>query len=140
MLTGINHIGIVVRELDPWIDFLSKAFGMHESRRLNLPEIGQLSCMMALGDQEVFELMMPLNSEGVVGRYLDRFGEGIHHLSFKTNDIMSEGARLTDLGVKVFGEGEADGQQMAFLHPKTCLGILYELAEEKTLSETRKEN
>jgi len=130
MFTGINHIGLVVRDIEPWVEFLTKAFGMHETRRLDFLEMGQRSCLMAFGDQEAFELMMPLNEDGVVGKYLERFGEGIHHISLKTSNINSDAARLTEIGIKVFGETVVEGQQMAFVHPKTSLGILYELAEQ----------
>lgn len=131
MFTEINHIGLAVKDVEPWIEFLSKAFGMYVTRRINFPEMGQHSCMLALGEHEVFELMMPLNELGVIGKYLKTHGEGIHHISIKTDDIASEVKHLTELGVTVFGETVVEGQQMAFIHPKTSLGILYELAENK---------
>lgn len=131
MFLGINHIGIVVKDIDKWVDFLSKAFGAEEVTRVDLPDRGQCSSILSVNGQNVFELMAPIGDGGVVGKYLDTRGEGIHHISFKTDDLDADEARLTEAGVTVFGKADVKGQMMAFTHPKTSLGILYELAEVK---------
>jgi len=130
---GINHIGVVVQDVDKWVDFLSRAFGAEEVFRTDLPERGQCSCIMAINGQNVFELMAPIGDGGVVGKYLETYGEGFHHISLKTNDLEADTQALTRCGVNVFGRSVVEGQLMAFTHPKTSLGLLYELAEEKNV-------
>lgn len=131
MFLGVNHIGLVVRDIDKWSEFLTKAFGAEEVARVDLPDRGQCSCIMALDGNNVFELMAPIGDGGVVGKYLETRGEGIHHISLKTDDLDADEARLTEAGVTVFGKADVKGQMMAFTHPKTSMGILFELAEFK---------
>ena len=86
MFKGINHIGIVVKDIDATLEFMEKAFGAREIRRMSIPEAGQISCMLAIGDDE-FELMEPIGDSGVVGKFLASHGEGLHHISLKTDDL-----------------------------------------------------
>ena len=131
MFHGVNHIGIVVRDINKWVDFLTKAFGAEEVGRIDLPDRGQCSCVMALNGRNVFELMAPIGDGGVVGKYLETRGEGIHHISLKTDNLDADEIKLTEAGVTVFGKANVEGQMMAFTHPKTSMGILFELAEVK---------
>ena len=131
MFIGVNHIGLVVQDIDKWSEFLAKAFGAEEVARIDLPDRGQCSCIMALDGKNVFELMAPIGEGGVVGKYLKTRGEGIHHISLKTNDLDADEARLTEAGVTVFGKADVEGQMIAFTHPKTSMGVLFELAEFK---------
>lgn len=130
LFTGINHIGIVVKDIDTWVDFLSRAFGAQEVGRVDLPEMGQCSCVMAMNGQNVFELMMPIGETGVVAKYLATHGEGFHHISVKTDAYEADTQRLHESGVKTLSEVVLRGGRMSFTHPKTSQGILFEIAEQ----------
>ena len=127
MFKGFNHVGIVVSDVDAMLNILGKAFGVKERERLVLQEAGQVSSLVSLGEDEL-ELMAPLG-EGTVQKYLEMHGPGLHHISLKTDDFDNDCAALESAGIKVFGKTELDGKKIAFAHPKTTGGILYEILE-----------
>jgi len=125
MITGINHIGLVVKNIDETLAVLSNLFGAREIGRKAFPEMGQTSCLIAIGESQ-FELMEPLGSEGVVPKFLAKNGEGFHHISLLSTDLNADCSELEKKGVKIVSKGE----NVAFPHPKNTRGILYEIAEE----------
>jgi len=126
MITGINHVGLVVKNIDDYLKLLSDLFGAKEIGRRSYPELGQTSCLVAIGDSK-YELMEPIGTEGVVPKFLEKNGEGFHHISLLSNDLDADCANFEKNGARILTRDD----NMAFLHPKTTGGILYEIATEE---------
>jgi methylmalonyl-CoA/ethylmalonyl-CoA epimerase len=126
MIKGINHIGLVVKNIDETLGLLSGLFGAREIGRKAFPEIGQTSCLVAIGDSK-YELMEPLGSEGVVPKFLAKNGEGFHHISLESSDLDADCENLENHGAKII----ARAGKIAFTHPRTTGGIVYEIEEIK---------
>lgn len=134
MITGFNHVGIAVKELDPVIEIMKELFGAEIIIRKAFPEAGQESAILSVGAGQV-ELMAPIGDEGVVAKYLETRGPGLHHISLKAEDFDNDIKELADKGVKIFGNTEVFGKKVCFAHPKSTGGILYEILEPYTADE-----
>ena len=126
MIKGINHIGVCVKSIDEFLEPLKKSFGAREIKRVSMPERNQTSCIVEFGtDGSRYEVMEPIGEAGVVWDYLQKKGPGLHHVSLNVDDIETDCAMLESNGVKIIGKTKG----IAFTHPKTTGGILYELAD-----------
>ena len=121
------HIGICVHSVDAMIDLLRDSLGVSDVSYVDMPERGQRSAYVTVGDEGVrLELMEPLGDKGgTVASFLEKHGEGLHHLSFAVDDVVETGAAFEAQGCRLIGK--ANG--LAFVHPKTAFGILYELTD-----------
>lgn len=129
MIKGINHIGMVVKSIDEALEFLKNAYGAEEVERRAFPEVGQVSCLVRIGNDN-FELMEPLGEKGgVVAKFLAEKGEGFHHISLISDNVDEDCERLEKQGVVIFGKATVGNLKGAFTHPKTTKGVLYELTE-----------
>jgi methylmalonyl-CoA epimerase len=129
MIKGINHIGIVIRNIDEVVAFLKEAFGGEEISRIEYPELKQVSALVRIGNS-FFELMEPTSSDGVVGKFLETKGGGLHHISLLCDDVIKFCEKLEANGLQIISKLFEGGSKAAFLHPKNTKGILFELAEE----------
>lgn len=127
MITGINHVGLVVKSIDETIELMNKFMNVQELQRIPLKPMGQTSCELQFGDSR-YELMEPLGEGGVVADFLNKTGGGFHHISLKSDDFDADIERFKAAGVKIIGISELNGIRYAFTHPKTSGGILYEIA------------
>lgn len=130
MITGLNHIGIVVKDIDETMRLFSRVFGAEEIGRKTFAELGQTSALIRIGDFRI-ELMAPHGDKGVVPDFLKKRGEGLHHISVITDDIDVEDAHLAENGVKAMGKtpkGVEDDRVM-FTHPRETNGIVFEIVE-----------
>ena len=130
MITGLNHIGIVVKDIDETMRLFSRMFGAEEIGRKTFAELGQTSALIRIGDFRI-ELMAPHGDKGVVPDFLKKRGEGLHHISVITDDIDVEAAHLAENGVKAMGKtpkGVEDDRVM-FTHPRETNGIVFEIVE-----------
>ncbi len=127
MLTEILHIGFVVKSIDATLEQLKK-LGASEIGRKEMPTIGQTSALIQLGNVR-YELMEPLGDTGVVPKYLEKHGEGFHHISFKCDSADKEAARLIAEGVTLLNKVPGDGKTKFFTSPKTTGGVVYEVNE-----------
>ena len=130
MIKGINHVGVVVESIDDVLGFLHDAFGAEEVRRVEFPQLKQVSSIIQIGDGS-FELMEPTASDGTVGKFLEGKGGGLHHVSLLCDDIESVCAELEKKGVTIIGKMFDKPPKVAFIHPKSAKGILFELAEKE---------
>lgn len=127
MITGLNHIGIVVDNIDRTILTLEMLFGARELERNAFPELGQTSCMVQLGNS-LLELMEPIGDQGVVSKFLATRGQGLHHISLLTDDLDGEAAAIKKRGVRILGD--LNGKlRVVFTHPKDTNGVIYELTD-----------
>ncbi|MCR4443442.1 MAG: VOC family protein [Peptococcaceae bacterium] len=128
MLKELLHIGFVVRSIDETMKSLLK-LGAVELGRKAFPETGQTSALISIGNTR-YELMEPLGENGVVPKYLEKHGEGFHHISFLCGNVDEECARLEREGIKVLNKTIGDGKHKFFTHPKSSGGIIYEISEQ----------
>ena len=128
VIIGINHVGFVVESIDDVLEFLRRAYNAKEIDRHEFPELGQVSCLVQIGDGK-FELMEPLGNVGVVPNFLKTKGEGFHHISLLSDNFEKDCEKLEDQGVKLIGKSYEGPFKVAFTHPKSSKGVIYEIAE-----------
>ncbi len=131
MLTKINHIGIAVQSLDAAIPFYRDNLGMAFAGIEEVPEQKVRVAMLEVGESKI-ELLEPTSSESPVAKFIEKNGAGIHHIAYEVTDIEAAIARLLSDGVRMVDEkprNGAHGTRIAFIHPKTTLGVLTELCQ-----------
>ncbi len=128
MIKGINHVGIVVKNIDEVLDFLREAFGAREIQRMDVPMMKQVSSVVRIGD-DCFELMEPTAPDGPAGSFLEAKGGGLHHISLLCEDVEALCEKLESQGLKIVSKVLEGPFRVAFLHPKSGKGILYELTD-----------
>ncbi len=127
MITGLNHIGIVVESIDRTIETLESIFGAKELDRKSFPELGQTSCMVQIGDS-LLELMEPIGTKGVVPKFLADHGQGLHHISLLSDDVKQEYLTIAEKGIRVLGDPDSK-LRVVFTHPKDTNGVIYEVTD-----------
>ena len=130
MIEGLAHIGVAVKDIDEGISFFKEKFGaVLDTSKVEdgkMDVVLHISALVKVGDV-AFELMQP-TQEGVgpVGKFIAQKGEGLHHISLKVDKFQSAKEDFESKDLRVMGEMAG---VMAFLHPKTCKGILVEFTE-----------
>jgi methylmalonyl-CoA/ethylmalonyl-CoA epimerase len=127
----INHVAIVVPDIEAALSFWRDALGLELSHVEDMPEQESVVAFLPLGESEV-ELVEPTTDTSGLARYLAKRGPGMHHLCFEVDDIEATLARLKDQGVQLINEEPtvgAGGRKIAFVHPKSTGGVLVELYE-----------
>lgn len=123
MIKKINHVGFAVKDIDTHLKLLSGAFGAEEIKRKSFAPMGQTSCILSIGEGK-YELMEPYGDQpGVVSRFLEKRGEGFHHISLLSDDLEGDVAKAESAGIR-FVTKLPDA---AFTDPKTSGGIVYEI-------------
>ncbi len=133
MLTSINHIGIAVKDLEASIEVFRKIFQFENIHREVVEEQGVSVGSFKVGDV-LIELTQPTREDSPVGKFLEKKGEGIHHIGFNTDNIQGDLDRLKAEGVQLINEVPRPGahdMQIAFLHPKSTNGVLTEICQHK---------
>jgi len=130
MLKGISHIGIAVRNLDEAIKVYTEALGAKLEEIHRAPEAGMRAAMLSVGGDKL-ELIEPIGTEGVIAKFLESRGEGIHHISIEVDDIVKTLKSLSDKGIRLIDTKPRQGIEgkIAFIHPKAMNGVLIELVE-----------
>ncbi|WP_131113225.1 methylmalonyl-CoA epimerase [Lichenihabitans psoromatis] len=133
MLKRLNHVAIVVPDLDKAVSLYQNVLGAHVSAPQDLPEHGVTVVFIDLPGSKV-ELVAPLGDASPVATFLARNPQGgMHHLCYEVGDLIDTRDRLLAQGLRVLGDGQpsigAHGRPVLFLHPKDCAGTLIELEE-----------
>lgn len=130
MLKKIHHVGIVVRNLEEAYSFYRDALGLHLHKTAEVRDQGVRAALLTCGHSEI-ELLEPIDPTGSVARFLEKRGEGIHHICFETDDVERELAAAKAKGIPVIDQKPRTGLagKICFLHPKGTAGILIEFAE-----------
>ena len=123
MIKGLGHIGICVSDNKKAEEFFTKLLDAKLCSVVDYPDMGQKSAYYSLADGTMIEVMTPTREGGVVDKFLKKHGEGFHHISLKTDDIKETVIKLEDSSCRIVSGGE----DFAFLHPSSGLGVLYEL-------------
>ncbi|MDX1662596.1 MAG: methylmalonyl-CoA epimerase [Candidatus Promineifilaceae bacterium] len=127
----INHIAIVVPDLESAQQFWVETLGLPLERVAEVPEEAVRVAFLPAGDAEI-ELLQPTDDESGVARFMDKRGPGIHHLCLEVDDIEATMARLREGEVELINEiprMTGDGKKYAFIHPRSTGGVLIELYE-----------
>jgi methylmalonyl-CoA/ethylmalonyl-CoA epimerase len=127
----IDHIGVVVDDLDSAVELYGSRFGMPEVHRETVEEFDVEAVLLDVGDGHV-ELLRPLSAESGIGRFLEENGPGMHHVAYQTDDIDSALQAVRESGLRLIDEEPRRGirnSRVAFLHPKSTGGVLTELVE-----------
>ena len=129
MIEKIHHIGIAVHSLDDALKFYRDTFGLHVHAQAEIEDQGVKAALLTIGDSEI-ELLQPLSAESPVGKFLERKGEGLHHICFQTPDVDADLEALKAKGVELVDQKPRRGiaGMICFLHPKASRGVLVELA------------
>jgi len=131
MIRQLDHLGIAVRSIDERLAFWREALGLEPERREELPSEKVRTAFLPVEGLHL-ELLEATSADSPIARFLDRRGEGIHHVCFRVEDIDQAVRRLRAAGVPLVGEAPrpgAGGCRVAFIHPKGTGGILVELSE-----------
>jgi methylmalonyl-CoA/ethylmalonyl-CoA epimerase len=136
LLTRIDHIGIACRDLSATIAFYESAFGLTLISQETNPEQGVREAMMQISDAPAgtsyVQLLEPLGPDTPVGRFLDRRGEGIHHVGYGVADITAALDAIGATGIRLLDARPRHGSMgatIAFLHPADVGGVLTELVQ-----------
>ncbi len=127
----IDHIGIAVTNLDRAAALYTMGLGLEMVKTETVSSQGVRVGFIPL-DESAIELLEPLKADSPVGRFLEKHGEGMHHLCIEVEDIVAELARLKQQGVRLINEEPAQGaggKLVAFVHPKSANGVLLELTQ-----------
>ncbi len=129
----IEHIGIAVTNLETAISFYENVLGL---KCYNIEEVADQKVRTAFFKvgQTKIELLESTDPEGPVGKFIEKKGEGIHHIAFSVENIEDQLEHATEMGVRLIDckpRKGAEGLDIAFLHPKSTSGVLIELCENK---------
>ncbi len=130
MSVKINHIGIAVQSLEERLGFW-EILGLEAGGAETVESEKVRVSFLPVGESRI-ELLEPTDGESAVGRYLARRGEGIHHIALEVDGLDQMLEKLRAAGIAVLGDGArpgAEGGRVAFLHPRSCGGVLVELVE-----------
>ncbi|NVO11230.1 MAG: methylmalonyl-CoA epimerase [Bacteroidales bacterium] len=132
-LSHIEHIGIAVKNLNEAITYYEKTFGL---KCYNIEEVKEQKVKTAffMVGQTKIELLESTDPEGPIGKFLEKKGEGIHHMAFAVKNIEEALQDAEKSGVTLIDKTPrkgAEGLDIAFLHPKSTFGVLTELCEDK---------
>ncbi|NHM05979.1 methylmalonyl-CoA epimerase [Flavobacterium sp. CYK-4] len=128
----IEHIGIAVKDLEVSNNIFEKLFGAPPYKSEAVESEGVLTSFFQNGPNKI-ELLVATNPESPIAKFIEKKGEGIHHIAFDVADIHAEIKRLQDEGFIVLNETPkkgADNKLVAFLHPKSTNGVLIELCQD----------
>lgn len=131
-MNKIEHIGIAVKDLKVSNELFTKLFGTANYKTEVVESEGVNTSFFKVGDNKI-ELLEATKKDSPIAKFIDKKGEGIHHIAFDVDDIESEIERLKKEGFRVLNEAPkrgADNKLVAFLHPKSSNGVLIELCQE----------
>ena len=131
MIKGIDHVAIAVKSIDEARKFWVDTLGLKLSHIEEVLDQQVRVAMLKAGDVTI-ELLEPLSPDSSIQRFLDKRGEGLHHLTLRTDDLVGQLDKLNEANVALIDEQPrlgAGDSRIAFLHPKSAHGVLVELCE-----------
>jgi len=131
----IEHIGIAVNDLEASVSFYERIFGLKCYNIEEVPEQKVRTAFFMIGETKL-ELLESTSPESPIGKFIEKRGEGVHHLAFAVSNIEEQLTHLEEKGVVLIDKNPrkgAEGLDIAFLHPKSTSGVLIELCENKKI-------
>ena len=129
----IEHIGIAVTNLEASVAFYEKVFDLKCYNIEDVPEQKVRTAFFMIGETKI-ELLESTDPEGPVAKFIEKKGEGVHHLAFAVSNIKEQLRHVKEHGIKLIDDTPrkgAEGLDIAFLHPKSTAGVLIEVCEHK---------
>lgn len=136
-MNKIEHIGIAVKNLEESNVLFSKLFGKVNYKTETVESEGVKTSFFKIGENKI-ELLEATKDDSPIKKFIDKKGEGIHHIAFNVEDIEAEVKRLSKEGFEILNEipkKGADNKLVVFMHPKSTNGVLIELCQEIILKE-----
>jgi methylmalonyl-CoA/ethylmalonyl-CoA epimerase len=133
MLRKVEHIGIAVKDINNANALFAKLFGKDHYKIEAVESEGVSTSFFMLGETKI-ELLQATHESSAISKFIEKKGEGIHHIAFDVEDIHAEMERLKTEGFELINQQPkegADNKLICFLHPKTTNGILVELCQER---------
>lgn len=133
-LTHIEHIGIAVNSLEESIPYYEEVLGLKCYAVEEITDQKVKTAFFKVGDTKI-ELLESTDPEGPIGKFVEKRGQGIHHMAFAVNNIDDALASVEEKGVRLIDKHArkgAEGLDIAFLHPKSTFGVLTELCEDRS--------
>ncbi len=131
MLRRIEHIALAVSDLDEAVKHYSRVWGLEVSHRETVADQGVEEAMLPLGESHL-QLLGATDPDSTVAKFLERRGEGLHHIAYEVDDLVGALAELKAAGVPLIDEAPrrgGRGHMVAFVHPKGNHGLLVELIQ-----------
>lgn len=131
MIVGLDHVGIAVNKIDDALLIFEKLLGLKLEKLKEAEEHGVKAAFLAVGGTSI-ELIEPLSEKSPVSKFLEKRGQGIHHIAFKVENIVNMLEQFKNEGVVLIDEKPRvgiEGGKIAFLHPKSTGNVLIELCE-----------
>ncbi len=132
--THIEHIGIAVKDLKSSIEYYEKVLGLKCYSTEEVKEQKVKTAFLKIGQTKI-ELLESTDAEGPIAKFIEKKGEGIHHIAFAVNDLEKSLVETEEKGIRLIDKKPrkgAEGLNIAFLHPKSTFGVLTELCEKKS--------
>jgi len=132
MIKKIEHIGIAVKDISNSNELFKKLFGQQHYKTEVVESEGVCTSFFMLGETKI-ELLEAKTETSAIAKFIDKKGEGIHHIAYEVDDIYNEMARLKLEGFEILNQEPkkgADNKLIFFLHPKSTNGVLVELCQE----------
>ena len=131
MIRRLDHIGIAVKDLETVLGMYSKGLGLSPSHQETVQDQQVKTAFLPVGETHL-ELLQSLSPDGPIARFVDRRGEGVHHLCFLVDDIEQTLAECRDAGMTLIDEQPrvgANNRLVAFVHPRDTHGVLIEFSQ-----------
>ena len=132
-MNKIEHLGIAVSDLEESNKIFEDILGVAPYKSEEVESENVLTSFFKVGETKI-ELLQATSEDSAIHKFIEKKGEGIHHIAFDVSDIHSEIKRLQDLGYKMIHDKPkdgADGKIIAFMHPKSSNRVLVELCQDK---------
>ena len=132
-LKNIDHIGIAVASIQESLSFWETSLGIKPQGIEEIPERKLKTAFLPVGDTDI-ELLEPTSADSSIAKFIEKRGEGLHHIAIRVDDIDAALAELRAKGVQLIDEtprNGAGGTRIAFVSPKSTHGVLLELCERK---------
>jgi methylmalonyl-CoA epimerase len=133
MIKAINHIGIAVSNLEESMNLFTKVFNVKDFY-IETVESQKVKIASFRIGETIIELTAPIADDSPISKFIQKRGEGIHHIAFEVEDIQSELDRLKSEGISLINENPVEGahnMKVAFIHPKSVNGVLVEFCQPK---------
>lgn len=131
-ITHIEHLGIAVKSLETAIPYYEEVLGLKCYAIEEVVDQKVKTAFFKVGDAKI-ELLEPTSEESTIAKFIEKRGEGVHHVAFATDGVANALAAVESKGVKLIDKAPrkgAEGLNIAFLHPKSTIGVLTELCED----------
>lgn len=132
-MNKIEHIGIAVKDIKASNELYSKLLNTEPYKEEEVASENVITSFFQVGESKI-ELLQATSEESAIHKFIEKKGEGIHHIAYDVTDIYAEIERLKQEGFKMIHEEPKDGADnklIAFLHPKSTNGVLIEICQEK---------